>query len=154
MQIRSPISGTVLTLDVQHELKSRPVARGQVLFTVADPNSGWLLLAEIPQDRIGHVVAAQQSEPSPPRVRFRMAGDGERTYAGHLETIREIAALEFEGATEELPAIQAEIEILDQSLAVARPGMNAEVRIDCGRRSLGYVWLHDAWEAVYRWVVF
>ena len=36
----------------------------------------------------------------------------------------------------------------------ARPGMDATVRIDCGRRSVGFVWLHDAWETLYRWVTF
>jgi hypothetical protein len=32
--------------------------------------------------------------------------------------------------------------------------MAAEVRIGCGRRALGYVWLHDAWATVYHWLAF
>ena len=49
---------------------------------------------------------------------------------------------------------EVQVAIDEGSLAAARPGMNAQVRIHCGRRSLGYVWLHDAWETVYRWVIF
>ena len=41
LTLRSPIDGTVLTLDVQNQLHTRPVQRGQVLFTVADTTAGW-----------------------------------------------------------------------------------------------------------------
>ena len=59
LTLRSPIAGTLLTLDVQNLLRGRPVERGQVLFTVADTQSGWQLEAHVPQDRVGHVLAAE-----------------------------------------------------------------------------------------------
>jgi hypothetical protein len=32
--------------------------------------------------------------------------------------------------------------------------MTVRARIACGRRSLGYVWLHDLWDAVRRLATF
>ncbi len=57
--LKSPHAGTVLTLDVQSLLESRPVERGQVLLTIADATSGWELKANVPQRQIGHVLEAE-----------------------------------------------------------------------------------------------
>jgi hypothetical protein len=38
--------------------------------------------------------------------------------------------------------------------AAARPGMSASVRIHCGKRPLGYVWLYDIGATLYRWATF
>jgi multidrug efflux pump subunit AcrA (membrane-fusion protein) len=154
LTIRSPISGTVLTLDVQHLLEARPVARGQVLFTVADTTAGWRLLADVPQERIGQVVSARLGSEQPLPARFRLAGDVEQTYTGHLESISETAVFDTDDLDGELPPVEVQVAIDAGSLAAARPGMNAQVRIYCGRRSLGYVWLHDVWETVYSWITF
>ena len=154
LTVSSPIAGTVLTLDVQHLLETRPVARGQVLFTVADTTVGWRLLADVPQDRIGQVVGARLGSEQPLPARFRLAGDVEQTYAGHLESISETAVFDTDNLDGELPPIEVQVAIDEGSLAAARPGMNAQVRIHCGRRSLGYIWLHDVWETVYSWMTF
>jgi len=154
LTMRSPIAGTVLTLDVQHLLETRPVARGQVLFTVADTTAGWQLVADVPQGQIGQVVAARLEDKEPLPVRFRLAGDVEQTYKGHLESISETAVFDTDDLDSELPSVEVKVAIDEDLLAAARPGMNAQVRILCGRRSLGYIWLHDAWETVYSWVTF
>ena len=52
------------------------------------------------------------------------------------------------------PAIHVQVAVDEAELLAARPGMSAELRIACGKRSLGYVWLHDVWETVYSWLVF
>lgn len=153
LTVRSPIDGVVLTLDVQHLLETRPVSRGQVLFTVADPNAGWQLLAEVPQDRIGHVVQAQADQEAVP-VRIRLAGDIDRIFSGQLSAIKETAVLDVESLTADMPAVQVEVSLDDQLPQAARPGMSADVRIYCGTRPLGYVWLHDVWETVHRWIIF
>lgn len=154
LEIRSPIAGTILTLDVQDLLATRPVARGQVLFTVADSSAGWKLMADVPQDRIGHVLEAAANSNEDLGIRYRISGDVDHTYNGQLAEIKEVAVLDTTDLGQEQPAIQAEISLIDDVPAAARPGMTAEVRIHCGQRSLGYVWLHDVWETVYRWVVF
>ena len=154
LELRSPITGTVLTLDVQNLLLTRPVERGQVLFTVADTNSGWELLAEVSQDRIGHVLAAEQQSHAALPVRFRLAGDNQRIYAGHVDSVTATAVLDSSSLERDPPTVQVRLAVDEEELSSARPGMTAQVRIDCGSRSLGYVWLHDVWETLYSWVVF
>jgi multidrug efflux pump subunit AcrA (membrane-fusion protein) len=153
LTLRSPFAGEVLTFDVQKALRGRPVERGQVLFTVADLNSGWQLDALVPQDRIGHVIAAEQSK-EPPSVRFRLAGDNEHTYHGSVREVAETAVLDPKQIADQLPEVRVEINVDEQSLPAARPDMQARVRIKCGRYSLGYVWLHDAWDNIYSWLAF
>jgi len=154
LTLRSPIAGQVLTMDVQNLLRARPVQRGQILFTVADPTAGWQLLAQVPQDRIGHVVAAQQRVEEPLPVRFRLAGDLREIYTGQLESIRIAAVLETDDLDQEPPPVPVRVRVDPAALAAARPGMSAQVRIRCGRRSLGYVWLYDVWQTVYSWIAF
>lgn len=154
LTLKSPIDGTVLTLDVQNLLQTRPVERGQVLFTVADTSAGWQLSAEVPQDRISQVVAAQQDGTANLPVRFRLAGETDQTYTGTLASISTAAVLDTHTLDQESPTFEAQIVIDNDQQLLARPGMSAQARILCGKRSLGYVWLHDIWETVYRWLVF
>lgn len=154
LTLRSPLAGTVLTLDVQNLLRGRPVERGQVLFTVGNENSGWELKTRVPQDVIGHVVTAARASDKPLPVRFRLAGDREHTYTGHVAEIAETAVTDPEQLAKELPEVQVRVTVDDESLPAAKPEMQARVRIDCGRRALGYVWLHDAWENIYSWLAF
>jgi multidrug efflux pump subunit AcrA (membrane-fusion protein) len=154
LRLTSPIAGQVITLDVQHLLTSRPVERGQVLFTVADTMAGWELAAEVAQRDLGAVVTAGQANATPLAARFRLPGQSERVFEGHVRAISARALLDPEELAGEAPAVEVRVTVDEAKLTAARPGMNAEVRIDCGRRSLGYVWLHDAWETVYAWLVF
>jgi multidrug efflux pump subunit AcrA (membrane-fusion protein) len=152
--LRSPIAGTVLTLDVQNLLRGRPVERGQVLFTVGDENSGWELDSRVPQDAIGHVVAAAAASGEPLGARFRLAGDREHTYKGHVAEIAKTAVVDPEQLAEELPEVRVRVAVADEALPAAKPEMQARVRIHCGRRALGYVWLHEAWDNIYSWLAF
>lgn len=158
LTLRSPISGSVLTLDVQHLLQSRPVVRGQVLFTVADTDAGWRLVAEVPQDRIGAVVDAQLDSQEKLPVRFRLVGNLEQTYAGFVEMVTETAVFDsgsdIDAIDDDPPPVRVHVAVDEKLLSAARPGMQAEVRFYCGSRSLGYVWLHDVWETITSWMVF
>jgi hypothetical protein len=71
-----------------------------------------------------------------------------------VEAISETAVLHTDDLDDEPPPIEVQVAIDDQELPAARPGMSARARIDCGRRSLGYIWLHDAWETLCSWLAF
>jgi hypothetical protein len=47
-----------------------------------------------------------------------------------------------------------ELRLSDSALRELRPGVSARAQIDCGRRSIGYVWLHDIWDAAIEWLWF
>jgi multidrug efflux pump subunit AcrA (membrane-fusion protein) len=154
LTIRSPIAGQVLTRDVQTLLESRPVERGQVLLTIADTTSGWQIVAEAPQRSVGHVLDAQRGQSGRLQASYRLAGDVERSYPGEVTEVSAAAALDAEGLQDDEAPIEIRIAALGEAPAAARPGMSARVRIHCGERSLGYVWLHDVGATLYRWATF
>lgn len=154
LTLRSPRAGQVITRDVQSLLESRPVERGQSLLTIADLESGWELRADVPQRQIGHVVAATADRKEPVPVTYRLAGDVAETYAGHVVEISSAAPIDAEGLRDEAAPVTVRVAVDGKAPPAARPGMTATVRIDCGRRSLGYVWLHDVGATLYRWATF
>ncbi len=152
--LRSPRAGQVLTRDVQSLLASRPVERGQALLTIADATGGWELRADVPQRQIGHVLTAQLETKDPLAVSYRLAGDVAESYPGHVLAVSSAAPLDAEGLRDEAAPVEVRIAVDGAPPLAARPGMTATVRIHCGRRSLGYVWLHDVGATLYRWITF
>ena len=154
--VRSPLAGQILTWDVDELLQARPVERGELLLSVADLAAPWQLRMEVPDRRIGHVLAEQKRAAAPLTVRFRTAGDPETTYFARVANIGLLADRAREAMADESPApvviVDADLDTLE--IRGLRPGMSAQARIDCGRRALGYVWLHEVWENLHLWFVF
>ena len=73
------------------------------------------------------------------------SADGERRRPG-----REAAAR----PTVEVVVAFDKSELTDAARRDLRPGISARAEIDCGRRSLGYVWLHDLWDTTLTWLRF
>ncbi|MBX3434718.1 MAG: biotin/lipoyl-binding protein [Pirellulales bacterium] len=146
----SPVAGQVLTRDIESLLASRPVERGQALLTIADTTAAWELIAEVDQRDVGHVVAQL---PTPP-VRFRLAGDVDEIRTGRVDRLAVAATLDVEDLSAPAPPAPVHVAVDADQLAEPRAGTAATVRIHCGRRSLGYVWLHDLAATVYRWWMF
>jgi multidrug efflux pump subunit AcrA (membrane-fusion protein) len=161
LELHSPIDGTVLTWNAKDLLAARPVARGQALLTVADMNGPWVLELQVSDNRIGHVLEAQQREAEAREAEAREAPQGTTaelpvsfllatgpgvSYNGKVARV----ALSTEsdkttGATVLVTVGFNRAEIPPEQL---RPGATVMARIHCGRRSLGYVWLHELWETI------
>jgi hypothetical protein len=60
LTVYSPTRGQVITWDLRKLLELRPVQRGQRLLQVAQTDGPWQLELHMPEDRMGHVVRAQQ----------------------------------------------------------------------------------------------
>jgi multidrug efflux pump subunit AcrA (membrane-fusion protein) len=157
--VRSPIAGRILTWDLGNRLEARPVERGEALVTVADVSADWQLELAVADDRIGHVLAAQTTEETKALpVSFRLHS-ADTSYSGHIEKIGMTAAVDAKDAAAVHPTIDVVVSFDKQELTEAaqrdlRPGVTARAEIDCGRRSLGYVWLHDIWDAALTWLRF
>jgi multidrug efflux pump subunit AcrA (membrane-fusion protein) len=156
--VRSPIAGRVLSWDLAHRLAARPVERGEVLVTVADLSAEWQLKLAVPDDRIGYVLAAQQVLGAELPVIFRLSSDDGEEHTGHISEVSRTADVNPEETTPS-PTVQVTVELdaLNLNEAVRqelRPGVSARAQIDCGRRSVGYVWLHDIWDAALEWLWF
>jgi multidrug efflux pump subunit AcrA (membrane-fusion protein) len=143
LQLTSPIRGTVMTWSPRERLLDRPVRRGQVLLTIADPESPWTLELEVRDKDIGHVLAARHAN-ADLRVEFLLGADATTTHWGRIRSISQQA----ESVAGAPPTITATA-LLDESLSVeSLAGASVAAKIHCGRRSIAYVWLHDLVDAV------
>jgi multidrug efflux pump subunit AcrA (membrane-fusion protein) len=156
--VRSPIAGRVLTWDVANRLAARPVERGEVLVTVADLSADWQLELAVADDRIGHVLAAREAIGAGLPVEFRLRSE-DQSHTGRIQTISTTADVVERDATAASPTVRVIVafdksQLPDAAQRELRPGVSATAHIDCGRRSLGYVWLHDVWDAAIGWLRF
>jgi multidrug efflux pump subunit AcrA (membrane-fusion protein) len=157
--VASPIAGRVLTWDVAHRLPARPVERGEVILAVADLSADWQLELDVPDDQIGHVLAAQRELKPDLPVRFRLSSDDRRQHVGRVAEVSSTADVKLTPGATPAPTVRVNVafdalEMGETMRRELRPGVSARAQIACGRRPLGYVWLHDIWDAVMGWIRF
>ncbi len=151
LAIRTKQGGQVQTWDVVGRLDSRPVRQGQKLMTVVDPQGQWLVEVHVPDHHIGYVNAARRASKEPLDVTFIVRSDPSTTYhAAVVETGLAVEHHEVYGAT--IP-VRSSID-QDKRPPDPRPGTTVIAKIQCGRASIGYVWLHDLIEAIRSRVLF
>jgi len=150
LEVRSPLAGELLTWSAEQLLAARPVVRGQVLLTVADLAGPWRLELRLPDRRLWHVLQARRATPDPLPVSFSLATNPGHVLSGRLDRVGQRTELsETEGAV-----VLATVRINPAEAAELVPGAGVVARIHCGRRAVGYVWLHDLIDAVRTWFLF
>ena len=151
LKICSPIAGIITTWDAREVLKGRPVTRGQVLITVANTEGVWELEVDLPERRIGHLLRAEahlreQDETRLP-VRYELEADPGRSHAGWVEEIHNSASdMGEEGTVVRLRVSIEPGSVEDDELLGQLLDSTVAVKVDCGQKPLGYVWLHDVYE--------
>ena len=150
LNVRSPINGRVLTWDLSQLLQSRPVQRGQVLMTIADPDGPWVLELHVPEKRIGHVLDARQGGQTKLSVTYVLATDPARKHRAEIDGM----ATSVEPDTANEPSVLVTVGVNRGELDNPRPGAGATGRVYCGLRPIAYVWLHDLIDAAWAWVRF
>jgi multidrug efflux pump subunit AcrA (membrane-fusion protein) len=150
LEVRSPIAGELLTWNVEQLLTARPVLRGQVLLTVADLSGPWILELRVPDRRISHVLEAIRGTVRPLDVSFALATCPERLLEGQLDHV----GLRTEVTEADGAVLLATARVRREQMPELVPGAGAAARIHCGRRAVGYVWLHDLIDAVRGWLAF
>jgi multidrug efflux pump subunit AcrA (membrane-fusion protein) len=149
--VDSPIGGMVLTWDLHQLLDNRPVQRGQSMLTIADLSGSWIAELEIPDDRIGFVLQEKKDSGAPPRISFELATSRGTLYRGILGSISSRTDL----TDEEIPVVRATANLEGVSFPEeVRPGSTIFAKIHCGKKPVGYVWLHDLYHAIQSWVLF
>jgi multidrug efflux pump subunit AcrA (membrane-fusion protein) len=146
LEVRSPIDGVVVTWDLENRLDRRPVQRGQVLMRVADPAKDWEVELLMPERRMGHVVAALEAADARGealRVEYQLATEPGRTYTGSVRDVHLAAEVRGEEGNTVLVGVTIPPETLETLRTQLRPGATVNAKVDCGRRSLGYVLFHD-----------
>ena len=155
LQTPSPMTGQVITWDARRRLLARPVERGEVLLSVADLQGPWVLDLNIPEQRMGHIAQAfaeAQQQGQPLTVRFIPATDPNLELTAQVEKIAQRA--EVEETQGNCVRLIASFDRRQLHPSLLRPGAAVTARIHCGKRPLGYVWLHELWEWVQREILF
>ncbi len=143
LEVSSPIAGRLLTWDLERLLQDRPVRKGELLMRVADMDGPWVAELEVPDHEIGHVLAAQAAQGPELAVSLILGTDPGVSYQGRVLDVARTATLDQEGR----PVVMVRVRV-DEPIDERYPGATVHARIACGRRSLGYVWLHDLIDVV------
>ncbi|HEX3870933.1 MAG TPA: HlyD family efflux transporter periplasmic adaptor subunit, partial [Pirellulales bacterium] len=140
LHVVSPLSGEVTTWDIDQLLRQRPVRQGQVLLEVADTSAEWELELRVPEDQMGYLGAARRKLGNNLDVRYRLATDPGTDRSGKVRDVHLLAEVDDEAENTVLVRVQIDKQDGDQF----QPGAECRARVHCGRRSLGYVLLHEA----------
>ncbi|HVW01571.1 MAG TPA: HlyD family efflux transporter periplasmic adaptor subunit [Planctomycetaceae bacterium] len=149
LTVRAPMDGVITTWDLAKNLADRPVTKGSILLHEADEKSPWFVEVRMAEDRIGHILKAQEGQKEPLPVDFILATQPEIRYHGKLVEIGK--RTEY---VDQANIVLLTIALEPEDLPPLRPGAEVRARIECGERPVGYVWFHELLEFVYARVLF
>jgi len=155
LNVYAPITGEVMTWNLENKLANRPVRRGDMLMEIADLTKPWQLELQMPEKRIGHVLEFQKNameKSEPLTVSFVLASAPEKNYEGKVISIHERA--EVRGESGNTILIKVELSNPDELPKTLRPGVSVTAKIHCGKKPVGYVMFHEAVEYLQKTVLF
>lgn len=152
LTVRAPINGRVVTWNAKENLLARPVEMGQVLMSIADENSKWRLELYMPERRAGKLRRAdnEMREANAKNgtnlkvpVSYILMTDPNTKHTGVVSEIEHSTFVH----DEEGPCVRVKVD-LDDSVPLVSPRPNASLTAmaDVGYCSVGYYYLHEAWE--------
>lgn len=152
LTVKSPITGTVVSWDVEKTLRSRPIMTGQVLMEIADLNEPLFLELELPEKREGHLdeyIAGQgltESNNDTLDVTYILATDPDEPLDAKLQL--DSISLRADANEEHGAIIKMDADPDQESLQLLqpRPGAKVIAKIYCGRRASGFVFFHEIYE--------
>ncbi|WP_436715695.1 HlyD family efflux transporter periplasmic adaptor subunit [Roseiconus lacunae] len=147
LTIVSPLSGHLLTWDAKTLLADRPVVRGQRLLTVAKLDGEWQIEIKIPEREFGNLIQAYEIG-SPLTVRCTTSDGAANAFEGALIDVSRRADVDVSGNVHSLARVSVPV----RATHWLRPGMQLHCKIDCGERSVGYVWFHEIYETTRSWL--
>jgi multidrug efflux pump subunit AcrA (membrane-fusion protein) len=149
LTVVAPQRGQVVTWKVRDLLLSRPVARGQGLLTLANPDGAWELELNLPERRLMHVEEAQRSSKTIP-VSFVLSSHPGQTFSGSVVEIEQAAEVRGdEGNT-----LLVRVAVNKSELPPLHDQTTVTAKLNCGRTSIGYAWFCDLIETVQTKVMF
>jgi multidrug efflux pump subunit AcrA (membrane-fusion protein) len=151
--VRSPMKGEITTWQPKELLLNRPVTEGQVLLTVADPESQWKLEVFMKENRMGHIMQAHraaQEKGEPLEVTYILATNPDNRRAGVVKEIHHVAHMR-----EQEHVVRIDVDLKEPvEDKFRRSGAEVRADIHAGRKPIGYVFFHEAWEWFLREVWF
>jgi hypothetical protein len=143
LKIHSPIDGRIITWNVEDRLLGRLVNRGEELLEVADPNSPWELEVTMPESRMGHIARAWAESNGKLPVTFFLALNPGEKLEGQVTEIHRSAEVRGEEGNTVLLRVSFDQNRLREVIAEPKIDAGATAKVHCGKRAIGYVYLHD-----------
>lgn len=145
LNVVSPIDGIIMTWDLKKNLRSRPVMKGNVLVTVADPRGDFEVELLMPEKRMKYLDnAMSESKTGSLNVEYKLKTDPSKTHKGVLtqDAIHGRAELDqTEGAIVRLRVKPDSMEGVSR-----RPGAQLVADVTAGRANAAFVWFHEVIE--------
>lgn len=156
LSLHSPIAGVVYQRRLKERLESRPVQRGQLLMEIVNSNAAWQLELQMPESVVGyvrssadvrHAAQSQSTGPAPEKsqvghaVRFWLNSYPSLSFQTNIDSLEQSAHINEQRLT-----CLATAPCRGLNTKQLRPGQSVTARIDCGRRSLGFVLFREVIE--------
>lgn len=148
--LRSEMDGQVVTWSVGDVLLRRPVQRGQILMTVVDPSGNWELELNMPERRMGHLTEAIANSDQLPTVTFMLASHPGQQFEGQVTELHRVAEVRGEDGN----TVLLRVAVDKAALPELRSETTVTARVECGRRSIGFVVFHELIETIHTKVLF
>jgi hypothetical protein len=137
LQVTSPIEGNVITWKVEELLMNKPVRWGDALMNVANEAGDWQLRFLVPERRIGYILEAQDQQQGR-ELEFFFESNPQNKFAAQISEV---------GKSTERDADLGPVAIVfcpapDEDY-VRRHGARVIADVNCGRKSIGYVWTRE-----------
>ena len=147
--------GQVITWKVDELLLRRPVQRGQVLMTIANPQGEWELELYVTERRMKHLAAAVQLQPEegkrpPLDVVFMLSSHPGEEFHGRIVEIEQTTEVRGEDGN----SVLVRVAIDKNALPPLHDQVSVTAKLYCGRTSIGYAWFCDLIEAAQAKVLF
>lgn len=151
LRVVAPFNGVVFFGDLSRSLERRTVQQGQFLLQFADTSGDWELLLKIPDTLSRHVLKARDENQE---VTFLLRLAPGKTFKAKLDWVGLATELDATGQLSTPARVSLDDSFFQEvKREDLRPGSGVIARIDCGSRSIGYVWFHEAIDAVRRRLV-
>ncbi len=137
--IKSEIDGQISTFRPGDLLENRPVSRGELLLEVMNEQGAWHLELQLPEKRFGHLLDEIQSGRTDHPVTFVQATCPEQTLKATVQQVSTRVSIPEDGA----PTVMIHATLNPDQSFRKTIGADVIARIQCGERSLGYVWFGD-----------
>lgn len=130
--LRSSSDGIIRQWNAKESLAGQVVVIGQPLLEIIDPNAGWVVELDIPDDQIGYLLTASSEDLS---CSFRVLSSPTKVHQGIVSHIDQVAQLNEAGQS----IVRANVSIQADQIDSFRRGANIVAKVDCGQRRAAFV---------------
>jgi multidrug efflux pump subunit AcrA (membrane-fusion protein) len=132
LRIKSPLRGIVDRWDLDQSLAMRPVAPGQHLVDVYSPTGPWIVELDLPDKYVTYLATQELGH----AVKFRLKSRPDRTYEATLTEIAKSTQLDAQSRV----ILRLKCGFTPKPAEPLAVDATVWADIDCGKRSLGFVW--------------